>query len=48
MRAPGTVVGTNAKEVSMQKLTAILGPIVALALAVTPALAARNPGQTGS
>jgi hypothetical protein len=31
----------------MTKLTAILGSIVALALAATPALAARNPNGTG-
>jgi hypothetical protein len=31
----------------MQKLTAILGSIVALAMAATPAFAARNPNGTG-
>ena len=31
----------------MKKLTAILGSIVVLALAATPALAARNPNGTG-
>jgi hypothetical protein len=31
----------------MNKLTAILGSMVALALATTPALAARNPNGTG-
>jgi hypothetical protein len=31
----------------MRRLTAILGSIVALALAATPALAARNPNGTG-